>query len=131
MSSVFCPGLQMAWQLKSGKKDAVRDAAVRTNVHLGEPEEPNRFGLTLDPSKLRVGIQDEEFIKLKVGHEVLTYTAPCFCDLPTTVLLPLTRCTPSRRCCVSHSSNSTSQALRAVAKIACDAFLIRMGLLRA
>ncbi|KAG1784191.1 hypothetical protein EV702DRAFT_953762, partial [Suillus placidus] len=55
---------------KSGKKNAVRDAAVHTNAHLGEPEEPNRFGLTLDLSRLRVGIQDEEFIKLKVGHEV-------------------------------------------------------------
>lgn len=29
---------------KSRKKDAVRDAAVYTSVHLGEPEEPNWFG---------------------------------------------------------------------------------------
>lgn len=67
----------MARQLKGEKKDTVRDAADYTNVHLGEPEEPNRFGLTLDPSRLRVEIQDEEFIKLKVGHEAPTHVWPC------------------------------------------------------
>ncbi|KAG1757810.1 hypothetical protein EDB19DRAFT_66768 [Suillus lakei] len=39
---------------KIGKKGAARNAAVHTNVHLGEPEEPNRFGLILDPLRLRV-----------------------------------------------------------------------------
>ncbi|KAG2154615.1 hypothetical protein DEU56DRAFT_371202 [Suillus clintonianus] len=39
---------------KIGKEDAVRNAAIWTNVHLGEPEEPIGFGLSVAPLRLRV-----------------------------------------------------------------------------
>lgn len=49
-----------------GKSDAVKDAVIHTNVHLGEAEEIGGFGIAVD---IKVeGVEDEEVIK--AGHEV-------------------------------------------------------------
>jgi hypothetical protein len=47
----------------------VRDAVVHKRASRGAGG-TEQVGLTLNPFKLRVGIQDEDFIKLNIGHEV-------------------------------------------------------------
>ena len=49
-----------------GKSEAVKDAVIHTNVHLGEAGQIGGFGIAVD---IKVeGVEDEEVIK--AGHEV-------------------------------------------------------------
>ena len=65
VTACFLGALQMmAGRL--GKSDAVKDAVIHTNVHLGEAEQIGGFGIAVD---VKVeGVEDEEVIR--AGHEV-------------------------------------------------------------
>jgi organic hydroperoxide reductase OsmC/OhrA len=92
---------------KMGKKDAVKNAVIHANVHLGEAEELGGFGLAVD---IKVeGVEDDELIQ--AGHDVrLAYsriapgahTEVLFCDPLTMILLsglPLQPCAYAWRSC--------------------------------
>ncbi|KAI9571130.1 OsmC/Ohr family [Boletus coccyginus] len=68
-ASCFLGALQMmAGRL--GESDAVKDAVIHTNVHLGEAEQIGGFGIAVD---IKVeGVEDEEVIQ--AGHEACPYS---------------------------------------------------------
>ena len=51
---------------KSGKKDAVKNAAIHARVHLGEPKDIGGFGIAVDIKA--EGVEDEALIQ--AAHEV-------------------------------------------------------------
>ena len=58
---------------KTGKKDAVKNAVIHTQVHLGEPKDIGGFGIAVD---IKVeGVVDEALIQ--AGHEVCSTLGDC------------------------------------------------------
>jgi len=51
---------------KSGKKDAIKNAAIHARVHLGEPMDIGGFGIAVDINA--EGVDDEALIQ--AAHEV-------------------------------------------------------------
>lgn len=58
---------------KSGKKDAVKNAAIHARVHLGEPKDIGGFGIAVDIKA--EGVEDEALIQ--AAHEVRSSTFRC------------------------------------------------------
>lgn len=68
-ASCFLGALQ-ATAGRLGKADVIKDAVVRTSVHLGEVEELGGFGIAVD---IQVGgVEDEALIK--AAHEACPYS---------------------------------------------------------
>jgi hypothetical protein len=55
---------------KSGKKDAIKNAAIHARVHLGEPKDIGGFGIAVDIKA--EGVEDEALIQ--AAHEVRSST---------------------------------------------------------
>jgi len=68
-AACFLGALQMMAG-KAGKKDAVKNAMIHTQVHLGEPKDIGGFGIAVD---IKVeGVEDEALIQ--AGHENCPYS---------------------------------------------------------
>ena len=82
---------------KTGKKDAVKNAVIHTQVHLGEPKDIGGFGIAVD---IKVeGVVDETLIQ--AGHEVRSTLGDCLAVLLCThsqffAELPLQSCIDAR-----------------------------------
>jgi len=68
-ASCFLGALQMVAG-KAGKNDAVKNAVIHANVHIGEPKDIGGFGIAVD---IKVENVDDEAL-IQAGHENCPYS---------------------------------------------------------